>query len=149
MPNGLGAFIGRSITSRVGGFFARGGFSRLAGAFTPFGRQQTRQLVGRAGQRLLPAFTGGGLTAAGSRLGRLARFGGGAIATGAGFALGESLIDGDGAMRKKHRRINPLNGRAASRAIRRITLVRGMLKRIERQMPKRKCSCATRRRAKC
>lgn len=46
---------------------------------------------------------------------------------------------------KRGRRINPGNAKAARRAIRRIKSVRGMLKSIERQLPKRACSCGPKR----
>lgn len=50
--------------------------------------------------------------------------------------------------RKKYKRINPLNVRAARRAIRRIKAVRKITHEIERQLPHRKAaaSCAPKRR---
>lgn len=55
----------------------------------------------------------------------------GALA-GAGYAGVKHLLGGG----KKHRRMNPLNGRAARRAIRRIAASMHMLHSIERMLPK-------------
>lgn len=45
----------------------------------------------------------------------------------------------------RNRRMNPLNGRAATRAIRRIKGARKMLQKIERQLPRAKSRTAPRR----
>jgi len=49
----------------------------------------------------------------------------------------------------KRRTMNPLNGKAAARAIRRITGARHMLQSIERQLPHRKASAPTGKRCGC
>lgn len=56
-------------------------------------------------------------------------------------------LKADGKPYKKYRSMNPLNGRAARRAIRRIKGARKMLQQIERQLPKAKARTHTTRRA--
>lgn len=53
-----------------------------------------------------------------------------------------------GGFRRRGRRINPGNAKAARRAISRIKSVRKLLQGIERQLPKRKCGCGTAARSK-
>lgn len=103
----------------------------------------------------LPSRPGAGIIPAMSRVPQAAQKllpeVGGAIA---GYAAGSLMAgDGNGAcpvgfhLDKKtrsrcvrNRRMNPLNGRAASRAIRRIKGARKMLQKIERQLPKQRAS---------
>lgn len=82
----------------------------------------------------------------GSRIGAAGRVGGKLIAGGAAFTAGSRLVDyvggafGDeNGYTPRRRRINPLNARAANRAIRRIGLVRKQLRKIESKLPKAKC----------
>lgn len=77
-----------------------------------------------------------------------ARYGGAALAGGLG-AYGLSEL-GEPA-RRRYKRINPMNARAARRAVKRLAMVRHQLKAIERTMPKRPCArCAARpRRRRC
>lgn len=82
----------------------------------------------------------------GSRLGTAARVGGKLVAGGAAFTAGSRLVDyvggafdDNGYSTGRRRRINPLNARAATRAIRRIGLVRKQLRKIESKLPKAKC----------
>lgn len=87
------------------------------------------------------------------------------IATGGGGALGGVPASMSGALQspfrgykahydamgniyytRRHRRMNPLNPKAARRAIRRIKGARKMLQHIERQLPHRKATTYARRR---
>lgn len=47
-------------------------------------------------------------------------------------------------VRRKYRRINPGNAKAATRAIRRVKAARDLLRKIEAQMPTKRCGCGTR-----
>jgi hypothetical protein len=84
---------------------------------------------------------------------RATRVGAGVVGAGAGFELGARGLRGllgeeeNGAAPR--RRINPMNPRAARRAIARIKSVRKILQRIERQMPRRPCRCKVARRKAC
>jgi hypothetical protein len=67
----------------------------------------------------------------------------GKVAAGAvaGTIAGDYIYDAMGNVvgtRRKYRRMNVLNGKAATRAIRRVKGVRKMLQKIERQLPKAK-----------
>lgn len=70
---------------------------------------------------------------AGKVLGPMSRIGG-KVLTGAGVAAtGVAIYDAAGnylGMRKRKRRINPLNGRALSRALRRVEKVKSTMKRV-------------------
>lgn len=64
-------------------------------------------------------------------------------AVGAGTVAGDAIYDAAGNLigyKQKRRRMNPLNPRAARRAIRRVKSVRKMLHNIEKQLPKQKCT---------
>lgn len=70
-----------------------------------------------------------------------------APAVAAGAAIGTMLYDAAGNIigrRKRRRRINPMNMRAARRAIRRIKGARKMLQQIERQLPKQRTTTRAR-----
>lgn len=59
-----------------------------------------------------------------------------------GTIAGEAIYDAAGNLigyKQKRRRMNPLNPKAARRAIRRVKSVRKMLQGIEKQLPKQKC----------
>lgn len=75
------------------------------------------------------------------------RLGGLALGAGAGAAAG-ALLGRGGAAGRRYRRINPLNQKAARKAIARVKAVRKLCRTIESQLPKAKCSCGPRRRAK-
>lgn len=99
------------------------------------------------GTRALVPYAGGAVPT----LGRGAALGrglalGGAAAAGAGAAA----LLGGGAPRRRYRRMNALNPKAAARAIRRIKAVRKVCRSIESQLPKRaaaKCAPFRRKRA--
>lgn len=76
----------------------------------------------------------------GGRLGGKALVAGGAAAAAGGYMAGRA----GRATGKRYRRMNALNPKAASRAIRRIKAVRKVCRTIESQLPKRACKCATR-----
>lgn len=58
---------------------------------------------------------------------------------GVGAGVGTAVLMGrDGQPKKKRRRMNPMNVKAARRAIRRVKAARKMLQEIERQLPKAK-----------
>jgi hypothetical protein len=66
-----------------------------------------------------------------------------AAATVGGTIAGDYLYDAAGnivGQHRRHRRMNVLNGKAATRAIRRVKGVRKMLQKIERQLPKAKAT---------
>lgn len=78
------------------------------------------------------------------------RLGGLALAAGAGAAGAAgvgALMRGHGGG-KRYRRINPLNPKAARRAINRIKALRKLTHDIERQLPKQKCAPARKGRCK-
>jgi hypothetical protein len=71
----------------------------------------------------------------------------GLLKTGAAIAggtiAGEAIYDAAGNLvgyKQRRRRMNPLNPKAARRAIRRVKSVRKMLHNIEKQLPKQKCT---------
>jgi len=71
----------------------------------------------------------------------------GLVKTGAAIAggtiAGEAIYDAAGNLigyKPRRRRMNPLNPKAARRAIRRVKSVRKMLQTIEKQLPKQKCA---------
>lgn len=73
--------------------------------------------------------------------------GAGLVKTGAAIAggtiAGEAIYDAAGNLigyKQRRRRMNPLNPKAARRAIRRVKSVRKMLHNIEKQLPKQKCT---------
>lgn len=66
--------------------------------------------------------------------------GGALVAGGAGAAAVAGRILGPGTGRR-YRRMNPLNHKAATRAVRRIKAVRKLCRSIESSLPKQKASC--------
>jgi hypothetical protein len=75
-------------------------------------------------------------------LGKALTLGAGAAALGAG---GAALVNRMGGTGRRYRRMNPLNPKAANRAIRRIKAVRKLCRSIESSLPKqRTASCGTR-----
>lgn len=71
-------------------------------------------------------------------LGKLA-LGAGAVAGGIGAAgIAERMMKGE---RRRYRRMNPLNHKAATRAVRRIKAVRKLCRSIESSLPKQKAAC--------
>lgn len=87
------------------------------------------------GSSFAPALPGLGTIV--STAGKVLRSTPGAVAAGvAGTAAVDYLMD-DCRPRKRYRRMNYMNGKAAKRAIRRIKGVRKICADIERQLPKR------------
>lgn len=70
---------------------------------------------------------------------------GGAAAAGAagGYAAARRMAGVNGGGGRRYRRMNPLNPKAANRAIRRIKAVRKVCTRIESQLPKRRARAAS------
>lgn len=77
--------------------------------------------------RVLP---GAGAVVAAGRGGRLAKGAAAAVATGAAIEVGGRLFRPDGTPYKKSRRMNPANGRALKRAIRRVRSFEKMARKV-------------------
>lgn len=92
----------------------------MAGALVPVGKQLAKRAVG------------GGFKKGGLNIGTLGKIAAGTIA-------GEAIYDAAGNLigyKKKRRRMNYMNYKAAKRATRRIKGARKMLQNIEKQLPK-------------
>lgn len=87
-----------------------------------------------------PGSVGGLATVTRGGIGRLA-LGAGAVGAGAYGASKVAGMLGSG-QRRRYRRMNPLNPKAANRAIRRIKAVRKLCRSIESSLPKQKASCS-------
>lgn len=119
LPTVLGATI-----PGVGGILAQTAAAQLS---KPRVRSQQTTVMPGAGYR--SSFVGGALPAIGKVAGQI----------GAGVAIGEGVdyLFGNGGAKRKYRRMNYGNVKAAKRAIRRIKGTRKLLQDIERQLPKR------------
>ncbi len=153
--NILGSGIKGYITGGPVGAVS-GALAKAAGAARPTLPSSIPQpMLGMTPNNFLPALGGVAGTAVRSlpgvgrevarRVGGAVRspVGGAVVSAGAG-ALGARLGGGGGTPRKRYRRMNPLNAKAARRAVRRVKAVRKMLHSIEQSLPKRAASPSSR-----
>jgi len=130
---GLGSFLTKAVrtVARVAAPVLRN--VPVVGGIIGAGEAVLRAQPGRSVATTQP---GGAVTHAAARAPEVRDTGRGKV------LVGESPLGTIGVRALGGRRMNPGNAKAARRAIRRIKSVRGMLQSIERQLPRRKCSCA-------
>jgi hypothetical protein len=154
------SLIGKIFKTAKGaltGFVTGGPLGAVAGGMAGLAAGKSNLNRSRAALPTTETFSASDLVRAGSgavsMLPAVVRTGVGAVARrvpaiAAGAAVGQVVVDmygrvvGNGA--RKRRRMNPMNARAARRAIRRIKGARKMLQQIERQLPKQRAAAPRR-----
>ena len=149
--------IFKGAKGALSGFLSGGPAGAVIGGLSGYAAGKTNLSKSKAALPTTDTFSASDLVRAGSgavsMLPSIVRTGVGAVARrvpqiAAAAAVGSVVYDiygrvvGTGS--RKRRRINPMNARAARRAIRRIKGARKMLQQIERQLPKQRAAAPRR-----